>query len=321
MSQPLSSRTSLPAGASPLTPGPTEPAVRVSGRGGLRELIADLAELAKVRIALMVAVTAAAGFVLASRGGVDVGLLIHALVGTATLAMAGGVLNQVLERDVDGLMPRTADRPIPGGRVGADAALVLGVLLAVTGLGHLTLVVNPLTALLGAATLAGYVFIYTPLKRVSSLATVIGAVPGAMPPLMGWAAARGTLEPGAWALFSILFLWQLPHFLAIAWMYRDDYAQGGFPMLTVSDPDGRRTGRQALLWAAALVPASLAPTALGLAGTIYFAGALALSLGYLAAAAVFARQRTRPAARRLLLVSILYLPAVLGTMLVDRLAP
>lgn len=309
MTQPLSSPP-------PLAGRAAEPA----DRPGLRALFADLAELAKVRIAGMVGVTAAAGFVLGSRGGVDLPSLLHALVGTATVAMAGGVLNQVLEHEVDGRMPRTADRPIPGGRIGVDAALALGVLLAVTGLLHLTVAVNPLTALLGAATLAGYVFVYTPLKRVSSLATVIGAVPGAMPPVMGWAAARGTLEPGAWALFAILFLWQLPHFLAIAWMYRDDYARGGFPLLTVTDPDGRRTGRQAVLWAAALVPASLAPSALGLAGTVYFLGALTLSLAYLGIAAAFARRRTRPAARKLLLVSVLYLPAVLGVLLADRLA-
>ena len=313
MSQPLPSPPSnapAPAGAVP-----------DAARGGLRALAADLAVLVKSRIAGMVAVTCTAGFVLASPGGIELVPLLHALVGTTLVAMGGGALNQVLERDVDARMERTADRPIPGGRIGPDAALVLGALLSLTGLLQLAVAVNLLTALLGAATLAGYLFVYTPLKRVSSLATVAGAVPGAVPPVMGWTAASGSLDAGAWALFGILFLWQLPHFLAIAWMYRDDYARGGFPLITVADPDGRRTGRQALLWAAALVPVSLAPSALGLTGTVYFLGALALSLAFLGFAVAFERARTRPAARRLLLVSVLYLPAILAVMLADRAAP
>jgi len=317
MSQPLSSE---PLGVPP--PSPAGAASEgTAARGGVRALAADLAELVKSRIAGMVAVTCAAGFVLGSPGGIDGALLAHALIGTALVAMAGGALNQVLEREVDARMERTADRPIPGGRIGADAALALGVLLALTGLAQLALAVNVLTALLGAATLAGYLFVYTPLKRVSSLATVVGAVPGAMPPVMGWTAARGELDAGAWALFGILFLWQLPHFLAIAWMYRDDYARGGFPLITVADPDGRRTGRQAVLWAAALVPVSLAPAALGLTGAIYFLGALSLSLTFFGVAVAFARARSHPAARRLLLVSVLYLPAILAVMLADRAAP
>jgi protoheme IX farnesyltransferase len=229
------------------------------------------------------------------------------------------VLNQVVERDTDALMRRTADRPIPAGRVDPDAALGLGVVLAVAGMGWLALAANPLAALLGAATLAGYLFVYTPLKRVSSLATLVGAVPGAMPPLIGWAAARGSLGAGAWALFGILFLWQLPHFLAIAWMYRADYQRGGMPMLPVIDPGGSRTGRQSVLYAAALVPVSLAPTALGLTGAVYFAGALALGLAFFGVALAFQRALSNQAARRLLLVSVLYLPAVLAVMLLDRL--
>lgn len=316
MSQPLSSEPiGLPSSSSPGA------VPEGAARGGLRALTADLAELVKSRIAGMVAVTCAAGFVLGSAGAIDGVLLAHALVGTTLVAMAGGALNQVLEREFDARMERTSDRPIPGGRIGADAALALGALLALTGLAQLALAVDLLTALLGAATLAGYLFVYTPLKRVTSLATVVGAVPGAMPPVMGWTAARGELDAGAWALFGILFLWQLPHFLAIAWMYRHDYARGGFPLITVDDPDGRRTGRQALLWAAALVPVSLAPAALGLTGVIYFLGALSLSLAFFGAAVAFARARSHPAARRLLLVSVLYLPAILAVMLADRAAP
>lgn len=302
-------------------PGALPPSPLDGGRAArprAAALLADLAELIKSRITLMVVITTAAGFLLASERPVDLVLLIHALVGTGLVASGAGVLNQVLEREVDARMERTADRPIPGGRVDADSALLLGVALAVAGLLHLALAVNLLTSLLGAATLAGYLFVYTPMKRVSSLATVVGAVPGAVPPMMGWAAARDSLDAGAWALFAILFLWQLPHFLAIAWMYREDYRRGGFPMLTVDDPGGSRTSRQAILYAAALVPVSLLPSVLGLTGAIYFLGALALSLAFLGASFGFERQRSHQAARRLLLVSVLYLPAILAVMLADR---
>lgn len=284
-------------------------------------------ELAKPRITFMVLVTAAAGFVLAhgalTPGGAGAGfpwaLLLHALAGTGLVAASGSALNMVLEREHDGRMRRTAARPLPAGALDPDRALAFGVALGLAGLLWLALAANPLTAVLGAATLAAYVFLYTPMKRVSSLATVVGAAPGAMPPVMGWAAYTGELGPGAWALFGILFFWQLPHFLAIAWMYRADYARAGFPMLPVVEPDGGSTARQAVLWAAALVPLSLLPSVLGLAGWVYAAAALALGLGYLAASIGFGRARTAPAARRLLLASILYLPGILGALLADRL--
>jgi heme o synthase len=281
-------------------------------------LASDLAELTKARITLMVVVTTAAGYLLASAGAVDLIHLVHALVGTGLVAAGASVLNQVLERDVDALMRRTADRPIPAGRIDPDAALLFGVATAVVGLGYLALAVNLLTALLGAATLAAYIFIYTPMKRISSLATLIGAVPGAVPPMMGWTAARDSIDAGAWALFGILFLWQLPHFLAIAWMYRADYERGGFPMLPVLDPEGGRTARQMILYAAALVPVSLLPSALGLTGAVYFLGALALGLAFLGFAFAFDRARSGRAARHLLLVSVIYLPAILAVMLLDR---
>ena len=283
--------------------------------------LADLAELTKPRITLMVAVTTAAGFVMASAGSLaslDLVLLANALAGTALVAAGASALNQVWERDVDGRMRRTAQRPLPSGRLDPDVALLWAVGLAVAGVSWLALSVNLLTSLLGALTLAGYVFVYTPMKRLSSLSTVVGAVPGAVPPMMGWTAARDVLEPGAWALFGILFLWQLPHFLAIAWMYRADYERGGMPMLPVLDPAGTRTGRQAVLYALALVPVSLLPTPLGLTGAVYFAGALVLSLGFLAASWSFQRQRTNGTAKQLLLVSVVYLPAVLAVMLLDR---
>jgi protoheme IX farnesyltransferase len=283
-------------------------------------LFSDLAELTKPRITLMVAITTAAGFLLAAQGTpLDLLRLAHTLIATALLSAGACALNQVVERDSDARMRRTASRPLPAGRLDPDTGLLWGVLLVVGGLAYLALSVNLLTALLGASTVALYVFAYTPLKRVSSLSTLVGAVPGAVPPVMGWTAVRDQLEPGAWALFAILFLWQLPHFLSIAWLYREDYARGGFPMLPVDDPDGRRTALQTLLYGGALVPVSLLPSPLGLVGMMYLAGALLLGLGYFAACVVFARQRSESAARRLLLASVAYLPALLAVMLVDRL--
>jgi protoheme IX farnesyltransferase len=199
-----------------------------------------------------------------------------------------------------------------------DVALLFGVSIAIVGLLELTLFVNLLTALLGTLALASYVFIYTPLKRVSSLATVIGAIPGAIPPLMGWTAVTNQLAPGAWVLFGILFLWQLPHFLAIAWMCREDYARAGLPMLPVVEPDGRSTARQMVLWGAALLPVSLLPTVLGLTGITYFLGTLALGCFFLAVCVAFSLSFSTQAARRVLLVSVLYLPAVLAVMVLDR---
>jgi protoheme IX farnesyltransferase len=201
-----------------------------------------------------------------------------------------------------------------------DLALTLGVGLAVAGLVELTLGVNLLTALLGAVALAGYLFVYTPLKKISPLATVVGAVPGAIPPMMGWAAVTESLDPGAWVLFAILFLWQLPHFLAIAWMCREDYARAGLPMLPVIHPDGRSTARQMVLWGAALLPVSLLPSMLGLTGSAYFLGALGLGLFFLAVCVAFAVSLSALAARRVLLTSVLYLPAVLAVMVLDRVA-
>jgi protoheme IX farnesyltransferase len=284
-------------------------------------LLGDLAELMKPGITLMVVLTAALGFLLAEsevHRGLSLVLLVQALLGTGLVSAGGSVLNHVLERDTDALMRRTAARPLPTGRIDPDAALLLGVVLGIAGLVELALGVNLLTALLGAIALGGYVFVYTPLKRVSSLATVIGAVPGAIPPMMGWSAVTGHLGLAAWVLFAILFLWQMPHFLAIAWLCREDYERAGFPMLTVGDTGGRRTARQVVLYGAALVPISLMPAVLGLLGGVYFALALALGLVYLAAGVAFARRRTMPGARWLMIASILYLPAVLLAMLLDR---
>ena len=282
--------------------------------------LADLVDLTKPRITLMVVVTSGIGMLLASAGDSSLALVLHTLLGTGLVAGGSAALNHVLERDVDALMKRTANRPLPAGRLDPDAALLFGVVLAVVGLLELAIAVNLLTSLLGAAALAGYIFLYTPLKRISPLATIVGAVPGAIPPMMGWTAVTGSLDPGAWVLFAILFLWQLPHFLAIAWMCRDDYARAGFPMLPVIQPDGSSTARQMVLYGAALLPVSLLPYVLGLTGSTYFVGAIVLGFLFLAVCVAFARSHSTVAARRVLVVSVLYLPAVLGVMVLDRVA-
>jgi protoheme IX farnesyltransferase len=292
-----------------LTP---DPALPVSIR------LADLAELTKPGITLMVVLTAGLGFLLAEREGISFVLLVHTLLGTGLVSAGASALNQVVERETDALMRRTAQRPLPAGRMDPDVALLFGVALGVAGLAELALGVNLLTALLGAVALAGYVFVYTPLKRVSSLATIVGAIPGAIPPMMGWSAVRNEIDLAAWVLFGILFFWQMPHFLAIAWLCRDDYREAGFPMLTVSDPEGLRTSRQVLLYGAVLVPVSLMPSLLGLMGSVYFVGALALGIAYLGFGIGFARSRNTPGARWLMLASILYFPALLLVMLLDR---
>jgi protoheme IX farnesyltransferase len=289
----------------------------ITATAGVR--LRDLLGLTKSGITAMVALSAAVGMLLAADGPTPAWLWLHTLAGTALVAAAASALNQVVEREADGLMRRTAQRPLPAGRLQPDAALLWSLLLGATGLLELALGANLLAAGLAAATLVGYVAVYTPLKRVSSLATVVGAIPGAVPPMIGWAAVRGSLGPGAWALFALLFFWQMPHFLSIAWIYRADYARGGFPMLSVDDRDGLRTSRQALLYCAALVPVSLVPAAIGLAGAFYFCGALAAGAWFFATSAAFALDRSAGAAKRLMLVSVFYLPAVLTALVVDRL--
>jgi protoheme IX farnesyltransferase len=237
-------------------------------------------------------------------------------VGTALVASGAAVLNQVLERDTDALMERTRRRPLPDGRVPPAEAALFGIVLGVSGLAAL-LAINWLAALLAAVTLVTYVAIYTPLKRRSSISTLVGAVPGALPALIGWTAARGSTFGGGWALFAIVFLWQIPHFMAIAWMYREEYRRAGFPMLPVLEPDGARTGRQAVLYAAALVPTSLLP-ALDVAGRLYLGTALGLGLALLALAVAFARARSDASARLLFYGTITYLPLLWAAMILDH---
>jgi protoheme IX farnesyltransferase len=283
-----------------------------------KSLAVVLSELFKMRLTTLVLLTTLAGFYLGSRGPVSRGLMFSTVLGAALLAGGASALNQLLEREHDAKMRRTQDRPLPSGRLTPEAVLMIGGVCAGTGLVWLALAVNPLTALLGAITLGSYVFIYTPLKRVTTLNTAIGAIPGAMPPLMGWTAARGEISAEGWSLFAIICFWQLPHFLAIAWMYRDEYAKAGFVMLPVVDAGGERTGRQAFCHTLGLLPVSLAPFLYHLAGPVYLGGAMALGAAFIWCAFQFARQRTLLRARALFYASILYLPILFGLMVFDK---
>ena len=281
--------------------------------------LADFYELTKPRMNFLVVVTTMVGFYMAMRPGFsDWGLLAHTLLGTAMAAAGASVLNQYIERGYDALMRRTANRPLPAGRVSPVEALALGVLLCAGGTLYLAALVNGLTAALGAFTIASYVFLYTPMKRWTTLCTVVGAVPGAIPPMMGWTAVTDSLPPQAWALFGVLFFWQMPHFLAIAILYRDDYARGGFKMLPVVDEELVVTGRQAVLYASALVPVTLMPVAMRMAGPVYLLSAFGMGLAFLGFAVNCAARKRRSDARWLFLVSIMYLPALLGVMMLDK---
>jgi protoheme IX farnesyltransferase len=278
----------------------------------------DYVALAKPRLNFLVVASTLAGYVMAGTEGLGVLRLLGTLLGTGLVAGGASAFNQVLERDVDALMRRTRLRPMPDQRLQPIEGMVFGSAIALTGVLILTAAANLLAAGVALLTLLTYVLVYTPLKRRSSLGTVIGAFPGAFPPLIGWAAARGTLSTEAWMLFGIVFLWQLPHFLAIAWIYREDYARAGFPMLPVIEPDGRSTGRQAVVYAAALVPLSLAPTLVGLSGRVYFAGALILGLVFVALTVRFAKTRTAGDARRVFFASIIYLPLIWMLMIANK---
>jgi protoheme IX farnesyltransferase len=269
---------------------------------------ADYVALTKPRLNLLVVATSAAGYYLGASGGPAVWPMAQAVAGTALVAGGAAVLNQVYERDTDALMRRTRMRPLPDGRVPAADARIFGLVLAAGGLALLAARANVLAASLAAVTLAVYLVVYTPMKRRSPFATLICAVPGALPPLIGWTASHGSLSVGGAALFAIVFLWQIPHFMAIAWLYRDDYGKAGFPMLPVVEPDGRKTGRQAVLYAAALLPTSLVPGAVGLSGWPYLAIALVLGIALLWLSIGFARARSDGSARVLFFASIAYLP-------------
>jgi protoheme IX farnesyltransferase len=280
--------------------------------------VTDFVGLTKPRITFLVLVTTAVGYALGVGASFHPAVFVSLLVGTALVSGGASALNQWAERDADSRMARTASRPLPSGRLAPADALAFGLATSTVGLVLLASAVNPLTALLALASLSFYVLAYTPLKRVTSLCTLVGAVPGAIPPMMGWAAARGSLDREAWALFGVLFLWQLPHFLAIAWIYRDDYARAGFPMLAVTDPGGASTARQSVAYASALVPVTLLAGALTSAGEGYLWGAAALGAVFVGCTIAFALARSVRTARWVFLVSVLYLPAVLGLMVLDR---
>jgi protoheme IX farnesyltransferase len=263
--------------------------------------------------------TSAAGYYLGAPGAPEAGPMLQAVSGTALVAAGAAVLNQVFERETDALMPRTRSRALPDGRVLPSDARLLGVVLSLAGLTLLATERNLIAAALAVVTLITYLAIYTPLKRRTSMATLVGAIPGALPPLIGWSASHGGVTLGGVSLFAIVFLWQIPHFMAIAWMYRDDYAKAGFPMLSVIEPAGQRAGRQAVIYAAALVPVSLWPTLAGVSGRAYLVVAAALGVGLLALAISFAATRTDQSARRLFLGSITYLPILWIAMIADRL--
>ena len=284
-----------------------------------RTAIADYAQLTKPRITLMVMMTALVGYVMGSRGPIDVWRLGIALAGTGLVAAGASTLNMLFERRTDALMLRTRNRPVAAGRMRGVDALAFGLALTAAGVAVLTFGTGALSAGVAVLTWATYLFAYTPLKTRTSLATIVGAFPGALPPVIGWTAARGQIEPGAIVLFAILFLWQIPHFLAIAWIYRDDYARGGLPMLPVLDPDGVVTGRQAVANSLALLLVSVVPTIAGLAGLAYLAGAVVLGVAFTAVAVWSAIRRTAVAARGLFVASIVYLLALCTLLLVDRL--
>ena len=284
----------------------------------VRERVAAYAELTKPRITFLIVLTSAAGYALASPRGVNYAGLVSALFGIALLSSGIATLNQYVERDLDALMRRTADRPLPSGKILPWEALLFGVGLTVAAQLYLAVFVNPLSALLGLIVIAGYLFGYTPLKTKTSLSTMVGAFPGAVPPLIGWTAATGELSLEAWVLFAILFLWQFPHFLAIAWMYREDYARAGILMLPVVEPDGRVTSQQIVIYTLMLIPVSLLPTALGFSGKVYLYGAAALGILFLYCSLRAAFSQSRQQARRLLLASVLYLPLLFILMVLDR---
>jgi protoheme IX farnesyltransferase len=283
-----------------------------------RRIIADFAELVKARLTLLVLLTTAVGYYLASAHPIDPLGLFHAVFGTALAAAGAAALNQWWERRLDALMHRTMTRPIPAGRMSPRDALVLGCLLSLAGVIYLTINCNALSAALAAATIIIYIFAYTPLKRVSTVNTLVGAIPGALPPMVGWAAASGRLDPGAWSLFAILFCWQLPHFFAIAWMYREDYARAGFEMISKDDNSGARSASQSVLFCILLLFISGGPAFLKIVNYNYLTVELILNGLFIFVAMRFLSTQTQAAARRLFLTSVAYLPLLLAALVFTK---
>lgn len=285
---------------------------------GLKEKLAAFLELTKPRIAFMLVLTSAAGFYLGSKGSFDFLLFVNSMIGIVLLAFGVATLNQFIERRTDALMERTAKRPIPTNKVSPAEALVFGLILTVSAEIYLAFLVNPLTAVLGLVVIVGYVLLYTPLKTRTSASTAIGAIPGAMPPLMGWTASANEITLGAWVLFALLFLWQFPHFLAIAWMYKEQYRKAGILMLPVVEKEGRLTAIQIVTFTVMLLPISIAPFFMGFAGSVYLIGASILGLWFLISSIQSARAKSVEKARKLLLVSVLYLPVLFALMVFNH---
>jgi len=279
----------------------------------------DYLALTKPRITWLILMSTGVGYFFGAKGGWQLLTLLHTIIGTGLIASGTAALNQWYEREADAKMRRTQARPLPSGRVPPGKALVFAIVISFVGFVELFVGVNALTGLLGLFTLLSYLFIYTPLKQRSPHSTTIGAIPGAMPPLIGYAAASGTLTWEAWILFAILFLWQFPHFYAISWMYREDYERAGIRMLPVVEPDGESTARRILLYSLILIPVSLVPKFLSMTGNIYLFGALAIGLLFLYAGLRVSFDRTRQRARAVLLASVMYLPVLYSLMLFDRL--
>jgi len=280
---------------------------------------ADFLTLTKPRLNFLVVVTVAVGYFLGASPELDFARLLEAVIGVAFVAGGAAGLNQIYERETDSLMWRTRSRPLAAQRISTTEAMIFSLALVASGLAIIAATSNMLAAFLALVTLISYNVVYTPMKRRSQFATLIGAVPGALPPMIGWVAARGALAPQAWALFAIVFVWQIPHFMAIAWLYRDDFGRAGFPLLPVIAPDGKSTGRQAVLFSVALVPISLAPYVLGMSGMVYAVGATIGGLALLALAVSFATDRTNARARVLFFGSIVYLPVLWALLIANRL--
>jgi len=284
-----------------------------------RSRILDYITLMKPELTLLSVATALASSYMAAIGEVPIATMLHVFVGTILVGGGAGALNQYLERDYDGLMRRTENRPLPAGRLDRGEVLLFGAGLTTLGVIYLAISTNVLTVFLAILTFTSYLFLYTPLKRITPYATVVGGIPGALPPLMGWTAVRNDLSADAWILFAILFMWQMPHFYSLAWMYRKDYARAGYPMLTVIDPGGKRTGRQIVLYCSTLIPVSLLLSLSGMTGLVYGAAALMLGTVFLLCAIHLHHARSNALARRVFVASLLYLPALFIIMTIDKL--
>lgn len=299
-----------------------QPLVQARGR------VLDYIELMKPELTLLSALSCLCGFYLGSIGTMNVWLFVHTAIGTLLLGGGAGALNQYIERDYDALMKRTERRPLPSGRLSPEEVLLFGIVLTLGGIGELSLMINPLTGFLGAVTFATYIFLYTPLKRITPFSTIVGAIPGALPPMMGWSAARNDLGIESWALFGILFCWQIPHFLSLAWMYRKDYSRAGFKMLTVTDLDGKKTSRQSMYFTVGLIPATLLLSFLGLTGTIFTITAIVLTGLFLWVGYGFLQSTYHPTdelhinvnrtARKMFFASLVYLPLLMILMSMDK---